>query len=81
MAGIREDAIFVVKLAKYGPCSSSPMRPGGCSPMGPIPRRAELDDASGGSVRAKERSWAVFLGTGAPLERDADLRRRARRGQ
>jgi hypothetical protein len=47
MAGIREDAVFVVRLAKYGPCSSSPMWPGGCSPMGPIPRRAGLDDASG----------------------------------
>jgi hypothetical protein len=53
MAGIREDAIFVVKLAKYRPCSSSPMRPGGCSPMGPIPSARSSTTHPVGSVRAR----------------------------
>jgi hypothetical protein len=52
MAGIREDAIFVVKLAN-GPCSSSPMRPGECSPTGPIPSARSSTTHPVGSVRAK----------------------------
>jgi hypothetical protein len=64
MGGTREDAIFVVKLSN-GHCSSSPMRPGECSPIGPIPSARSSTTHPVGSVRAKWRSWAVLLGTGA----------------